>query len=63
MLSELYSRLPGGKAGIGLDGSGLTGKGKNKNHCLSWEGIHGMFKITDLDPRKLQDWQVAEEAE
>jgi formyltetrahydrofolate synthetase len=22
-----------------------------------------MFKITDLDPRKLQDWQVAEEAE
>ena len=22
-----------------------------------------MFKITDLDPTKLQDWQVAEEAE
>jgi hypothetical protein len=22
-----------------------------------------MFKITDLDPQKLQDWPVAEEAE
>jgi hypothetical protein len=22
-----------------------------------------MFKSTDLDPRKLQDWQIAEEAE
>jgi DNA primase len=36
-------------------------KAPDKDHFM--EKGEFMFKITDLDPMKLQDWQVAEEAE